>query len=408
MIGQVLARELATQYGTPLYVYDEQRIRASAKRVFAAFRKHLPAFDLFYAIKANSNLAIAKILVEEGLGIDTSAPVEIECAKKIAVPRERVLFSGNYSSDDDLRQAMDFGCLVNLDDLSLLERLLKFGKPEILCFRVNPDIGKSNVCEDNIVVAGQRAKFGIPHEQILEAYKAAQQAGITRFGIHMMTGSCVTDATYFAEITARLMNTVGKLHRELGIVCEFINIGGGLGIPYLPGEAALDLELAAKNVAEVFLQKCAEFQISPPKLMMEPGRFLVGEAGFLLGRVHALKQSYQSFAGTDIGFTTLMRPTLYDAYHQIRVDGKEELPLVAQNLCGQLCENTDVWCRDRELPKLEVGDLLVVENAGAYGYVMSSSYNGRLRPAEVLVNGSEHRLIRRREIVDDIIAAQNF
>ena len=402
-IGQVSAQMLATQYGTPLYVYDEQRIRANARRVFSAFRADLPAFDLFYAIKANANLALAQILVSEGLGIDTSAPVEIAYAQKIGLAPERVLFSGNYSSDEDLQYAMKFGCFINLDDLSLLDRLLRFGKPQILCFRVNPDIGKSNVCDEDIVVAGQKAKFGIPHEKALAAYALAQKAGIKRFGIHMMTGSCITDAAYFAEITSRLMDVVGRLHRELGIVCEFVNIGGGLGIPYLPGEAPLDIELAAKNVAAVFLRKCAEFKLTPPKLMMEPGRYFVGDAGFLLGRVHALKQSYQNFVGTDIGFTTLMRPTLYEAYHHIRVDGKENQPRVAQNLCGQLCENTDVWCRNRELPKLEVGDLIVLENAGAYGHAMSSSYNGRLRPAEVLVNGKEHRLIRRRETVEDVL-----
>jgi len=285
----------------------------------------------------------------------------------------------------------------------LLPRLLKYGTPETICFRINPGIGKSNVGEED-VFAGSKAKFGVPHEKTIEAYRMARDAGIKTFGVHMMTGSCVTDPAYFEEITLKLMDVVGRTAKELGIQFSFVNLGGGLGIPYLPEEPELDIEKTAELVVNAFLAKCDEYSLTPPRLMMEPGRYFVGDAGFLLGRVHAVKESYQRFVGTDIGFNLLMRPVLYDAYHHIRVNGKENQKRVPTNITGQLCENTDVWCKERMLPPLACGDLIVVENCGAYGFCMSYPYNGRLQAAEVLVNNGQHALIRKRQTVEDLCA----
>lgn len=402
-IGEIPAADIAAKFGTPTYVYDEQKIRKNYRRAFNAFAKHYPDFKMFYAVKSCNNPAIVNILRQEGAGVDAASVNEILLAKHVGLGGEDVMFSGNFLSDDDIRQGLESGVIFNLDDISLLPRLLKFGKPEILSFRVNPGYGKSNVGEF-VTNAGPNAKFGIHPDKVMGAYKLAKEAGIKRFGAHMMTGSCITDAEYFPFVTGLLMDIIGKTGKELKIDFEFIDLGGGLGIPYKPGEPALDLEKAAELTAKMFRSKVAEYGLKPPQLKMEPARYFVGNAGYLIGRVHSIKESYKKIAGTDIGMNTLARPAMYGSYHHIYVDGKEQEPRAAIGLCGQLCENTDFWVKERELPaSIAEGDLVVVENAGAYGFGMSYQYNGRLRPAEVLVNGEEATLIRTREDFDDMI-----
>ncbi len=402
-IGDVPVREIARTYGTPTYVYDEQRIRANYARVVSAFRRHYPDFHAYYAIKANDNLAVASIMTGEGAGIDAASVNEILLAKELGLGGERVIFSGNFLSDEDILLGLDSGVIFNLDDPSLLPRVLRFGKPELLSFRVNPGYGRSNV-GDFVTNAGPGAKFGVHPDQVLGAYRMAKEAGVRRFGVHMMPGSCITDAEYFPFVVGLLMDIVGKVGKTLGIDLEFIDIGGGLGIPYRPGEPALDLEAAAKKSVDMFRAKLAEYGMKPPRLVMEPARAFVGDAGWIVGTVHSIKRSYTTIIGTDVSFNVLVRPALYGAYHQIYVDGKEDHARAPLGLCGQLCENTDFWVRDRELPSdLSEGDLIVVENAGAYGFAMSFRYNGRLRPAEVLVNGAHHELIRAREGFEDMV-----
>jgi len=396
-IEDVAVNELAAVYGTPTYVYEENRIRANFRRAFAAFKKYYDDFRFFYAIKACNNLAIANILRQEGAGIDAASVNEILLAKELGLGGEDVMFSGNFLSDEDICQGLASGVIFNLDDPSLLPRVLKHGTPELLSFRVNPGYGRSNVGEF-VTNAGPKAKFGVHPDQVLDAYRAARDAGVKRFGAHMMPGSCINDPEYFAFITELLMDIIGRAGKELGIHFEFIDLGGGLGIPYEQDEAALDIDAAAARVAETFTRKINEYGLEPPRLMMEPARYFVGDAGYLIGQVHSIKDSYTRIIGTDIGMNTLARPAMYDAYHHIWINGREDEARQAVGLCGQICENTDFWVRDRELPAgIDLGDLVVVGNAGAYGYVMSYQYNGRLRPAEVLVNGNKHYLIRERE-----------
>ncbi len=402
-LEEVPVEELAAAYGTPLYVYEENRIRDNYRRALFAFRKYYPDTCFFYAIKANNNLAIANILRQEGAGIDAASVNEILLAKEMGLGGEDVMFSGNFLSDEDIRQGVESGVIFNLDDLSLLPRVLKHGVPGILSFRVNPGYGE---CDIGAFVcnAGPEAKFGLHPGQVLEAYRAAKEAGVKRFGAHMMPGSSIRDPEYFGYVTGLLMDLVGRAGKELGIDFEFIDLGGGLGIPYKHGNAPLDIDAAAKRVAEVFQSKIQEYGLKPPRLMMEPARYFVGDAGYIIGRVHTVKDSYKRILGTDIGMNVLARPALYGAYHHIYVNRRESEERVPLNLCGQLCENTDLWVRDRPLPKgTGVGDLVVVENAGAYGYAMSYQYNGRLRPAEVLVNGIHHDLIRRAETFQDLV-----
>lgn len=402
-LEEVPVTELARQYGTPLYVYEENRIRDNFRRAMQAFRKHYDNFRFFYAIKANNNLAVANILRQEGAGIDAASINEILLAKKLGLGGEDVMFSGNFLSDEDIRQGLESGVIFNLDDISLLPRVLKYGKPEILSFRVNPGYGKSDVGAF-VTNAGPDAKFGVHPDQVLNAFRMARDAGITRFGAHMMPGSCIREPEYFKFITSLLMDIIGNAGKELGINFEFIDLGGGLGIPYKHDDYALDIDKAAELVAGVFREKIAQYGLKAPRLMMEPARYFVGDAGYIIGTVHAIKDSYKRIIGTDVSMNTLARPAMYGSYHHIYVNGKEDAPRAALGLCGQVCENTDFWVRDRQLPaNMELGDLIVVENAGAYGYAMSYQYNGRLRPAEVLVNGKQHWLIRQRETIEDLV-----
>ncbi len=399
----VPATVIAEKYGTPTYVYEEKRIRENFRRAVAAFRKHYPNFRMFYAIKCCNNLAVANILRQEGAGIDAASVNEILLAKSIGLGGEDVMFSGNFLSDDDIRQGFESGVIFNLDDASLLPRVLKFGTPELISFRINPGFGDSGIGEF-VTNAGPKAKFGIHPEHVLAAYKAARDAGVKRFGAHMMPGSCMTDPEYFARVTGMLMDIIGKTGRELGIEFEFVDLGGGLGIPYKEGDETLDIDKTAQRIAETFRDKVAEYGLKPPRLMMEPARYFVGDAGYIVGRVHAIKDSYKRIVGTDVGMNTLARPAMYGSYHHILVNGRENEPRQPVGLCGQICENTDFWVKDRPLPAgIAVGDLVVVENAGAYGYTMSYQYNGRLRPAEVLVSEGKHWLIRERETFEDLV-----
>ena len=394
---------LAQTYGTPTYVYEENRIRDNFRRALKAFQKYYPNFRFFYAIKANNNLAVANILRQEGAGIDAASINEILLAQKLGLGGDNVMFSGNFLTDDDIQQGLKSGVIFNLDDISLLPRVLKFGKPEFLSFRLNPGYGACEV-GDFVCNGGPNAKFGVHPDQIMNAYRMAKEAGIKRFGAHMMPGSCIRDPEYFKFITGLLMDNIGKVGKELGIDFEFIDLGGGLGIPYKHEDGPLDIDKAAQLVAEIFTEKLNQYGLKPPRLMMEPARYFVGDAGYVIGTVHAIKNSYKRIIGTDVSMNILARPAMYGAYHHIYVNGREDEARKPVGLCGQVCENTDFWVKERMLPEgTALGDIIVVENAGAYGYAMSYQYNGRLKPAEVLVCNDKHWLIRQRETIDDLV-----
>ncbi len=402
-INEVGIKEIAEKYGTPTYVYDEQRIRKNYRRAYNAFSKYYPNFKFFYAVKANNNPAIVNVLRQEGAGVDAASINEILLAKKVGIKNDDIIFTGNYLSDDDIKQGLEHKVIINLDDISMIPRVLKYGVPEIISFRVNPGYGKSNVGSYG-TIGGPEAKFGVHPEMVTEAYRQAKNSGIKRFGIHMMPGSCITDADYFSHITSLLMNIMTSTAKELNINFEFLDIGGGLGIPYAPDEESLDIEKTARLVVDTIEKALNKNNIDRPKLIMEPGRYFLGDAGYVIGKVHTIKKSYSKIIGTDIGMNAFLRPAFFDAYHDVFFDGREQDGREKSGLCGQLCENTDYWIKERDFPKtVQEGDLLVVLNAGAYGYSMSYQFNGRLRPAEVLVEGGKSFLIRKREDFQDMI-----
>lgn len=404
-VGNFNSVELAENYGTPLYVIDGDRVEKNYKRIRDAFAKRYEKFKIFYAIKANSNLAVLRILQRQGAGTDCSCPAEIELAKKAGF--SDILYTGNYNSDEELRHGLNSGAIINLDDISLFKRMKSLGKPSVICFRVNPGVGAGKFKQ--IVLGGQESKFGMSEKGVLETYRLAKKSGIERFGIHMMAGSCILDPDYFEQITDILLDIGGSISEELGIKFEFINIGGGFGIPYQPGEKELDVEETAEKVVSVFKEKMEEYNYGEPFLYIEPGRYIVGDSTILLSKVTATKQAYKKYVGVDAGMNTLIRPALYGAYHQIYVANKlnqEEKEYV--NVCGPICENTDMFAEDRELPIIEIDDTIAFLDAGAYCFSMSSEYGSRPKPAEVLIKDGEVHIVRERGTFEDMIAKQKI
>jgi diaminopimelate decarboxylase len=400
--------DLARTFGTPLYVYSYNRIKKNYHRLVNAYRAHYPHFEVYYAIKANNNPAIVKLLAEEGAGADASCIPEILIAKQAGIPDHRILYSGVYNSDHDLRYAVDHRTRLNLEDLSQLYRLEKISIPEFLSFRINPGMGESGI--KGLVFAGPDAKFGIIEPDVEKAYTQAKEWGVKRFGIHMMTGSNVLNPHYFEQVVIKLLDIAGPLAKKLGIQFEFIDIGGSLGVPYRPEEEELDVNQVAQSVVRALRAKLKEYHMGEPTLIHEPGRYLVCDAGVLVASVASIKQAHKTFIGLDAGMQTLLRPALHGAYHHILYSNNLNAPCDRKvNVVGQICESTDTFAKDAMLPSATaIGDQLVFLNAGAYGYSMSSQYNSKMRPAEVLVKDGQACLIRKREQFDDLIKGTQF
>ncbi len=407
LIGRLDVLDLASTYGTPIYVTDEEQIRVNCSRLMSAFKKNYGKFKLNYAVKANNNLTILNIVRQEGAGADCSCSEELVLATMAGFKSDELLYSGNYNSDLELSQGLLSGATINLDDAALLPRLLKLGMPNVLSFRINPGMGEGQY--PGLVFGGENTKFGVEESGIVQAYAQAKAGGVKRFGIHMMTGSNVLNADYFGSVTQKLFEIVERIAESVGLTFEFVDIGGGFGVPYRPDEAPLDIEMIGSRVGAKFKEYVQKGTIGEPYLMIEPGRFIVCDSTVLVGRVHHVKEtSKKTFVGTDIGMNTILRPALYGAYHHIYVANRPlAKPEKTVTVTGQVCENTDVLAKDRELPHVEAGDLIVVMNAGAYGYAMSSQYNSRPRPAEVLVHEGRSETIREREAVNDFILRQH-
>jgi diaminopimelate decarboxylase len=399
-IGGCSTTELARQYDTPVYITDEDRIRDNYRRLKAAFEKAYPKTKLHYAIKCNNNINIVKILAEEGASFDCSSPYEIQIAQKVGATPDRILYTGNNHSDWELKFAADNKIKLNLDDISQLDRVVKYGKTPLISFRVNPAIEAGYHKE--LHFGSKDSKFGVIERDIINAYKKAKDYGFTNFGIHIMAGSGILEAEFFRNIAEKMMMLVEKIKKEVGIEFEFIDLGGGFGVPYKPTDKTLDIDRAAAGVAAI-LKKYGY----SGDLYLEPGRYIVCDSTILLTRVNTVKKAYKNFVGTDSGFHVLARPFIYGAYHPIlvanRLDARDE---ETYDVVGVVCESGDIMAKDRHLPRMREGDLLAILNAGAYGFSMSSQYNTRPRVAEVMVSKGKSRVIRKRETLEDLLRGQ--
>lgn len=393
-------RRAARRFPTPFFIYEEALIRAHCRRFRETFRRYFPSFEPLYAVKANTNPTLLKLIFSEGFGADASSEAEAWITRRLG---GHGMYTGNYTTAAEFEFVIKAGgFLLNLDDVSMLPTIRRLGAPEFLSFRVNPGISRGGM--KSLVLAGPDAKYGVPWREAAAAYRQARAMGVRRFGIHAMTGSNVLDESYFAAVAEKLLRIAVRLKRDAGIPIERLNVGGGFGVPYRPEQKSLDLAAVARGIRKAFDRQCVRHRLPEPILMAEPGRWIMADTGWLVGRVHVVKQSHKTFVGIDAGMNDLPRPAIYDAYHHLTVIGGSGAGARRRvNVVGRLCENNDQFARDRLLPPIRVGDLVAIHNAGAHAYAMGHNYNNRPRSAEILLTRrGDLKLIRRAETIRDL------
>jgi diaminopimelate decarboxylase len=401
-------KELAEKYDTPLYVLSEKRIRDNYNRLHSMLINNYKYVRVYYAAKANTNLTVLRILQSEGAYLDTVSPGEVFMGLSSGFTPEKILFTGTSVRDDELKFLAGANITVNVDSQSELDRLLKIAVPPVVSVRVNPEVGAGH--HSHCITAGPESKFGLMEEEALKAYATAKKARVERFGIHMHIGSGILDVEPYVLAVEKLLSIAKRVHEEVGVEFEFIDIGGGLGVPYKPEDKDLDLSEFSSKIVVPFKSKVKEYGLGKPFLCVEPGRYLVCDASILLTSVNTVKVTpTKKFVGVDAGFNTLIRPTMYGSYHPILVANKvAQAEKETYDVVGPICESGDVLAKDRALPKVEEGDLLAVLNAGAYGFSMSSQYNSRPRAAEVMIRQGKDMLVRKREELSDLMSSQRM
>ncbi|MFW9948315.1 MAG: diaminopimelate decarboxylase, partial [Candidatus Odinarchaeota archaeon] len=374
--------ELAKKFGTPIYIISEQIIREKYRTLKNILNSEYKKNHIHYAVKANSNISVLKILNTEGAFFDCTSQGEIYTCFKAGIAPERIIYTGNMFTDNDFEFSVKNDIIINLDSISQLERLIriyeKLGKEKkIISFRINPEFGAGHHVHD--ITAGREVKFGILEHQVIEAYKKAKDTGFEKFGIHQHIGSGINNPYNFENATKKYLSIIKNLANSLEIDFEFIDFGGGLGIPYHPNEKPLDLEVYKEIVLKEFKKLVNIENLGKPVFKIEPGRFLVAESCIIMTQINTIKDNgYKLFAGVDAGFNTLIRPTMYGSYHHImKCNKNEQDKILKYDIAGPICESGDILGKERELPNLIEGDYLAILDTGAYGYVMSSNYNSR-------------------------------
>ena len=396
--------EISSHFKTPFHIYDEAGIKETSRELLQAFAE-IDSFREYYAVKALPNPAILKIMKEMGFGFDCSSITELLLSRKIGASGDELMFTSNNTTHEEFELAAAAGgCILNLDDISLIDKIPVM--PKTVCFRYNPGAERDG---NDIIGNPLEAKYGVSREQIIEAYRRAQDLGAEKFGLHTMLASNELNFKYMVTTTKMLLDLVEELNKELGITFEFINIGGGFGIPYLPGESPLDLSSMAKEITTLFRSFKSDNGYMPA-LYMESGRFMTGPHGALITTAINRKDIYRTYIGVDACMSSLMRPALYGSYHHIDVLGKNESDnRETVDIVGSLCENNDKFAIQRELPAIVDGDLLIIHDTGAHGHSMGFNYNGKLRPKELLLTeDGSIKMIRRAETNDDYFATLNY
>ncbi len=395
--------EIAQTYPTPFHLYDELGIRERCRTLLNTFVWN-PGFKEYFAVKATPNPTILNILAEEGLGVDCSSMAELVLAERCGFRGENIMFTSNNTPAHEFQKAMELGAIINLDDLAHLSFLAQHaGLSDLLCFRYNPGAMKTG----NVIIGHpEEAKFGLTREQLFAAFGMARDKGVSRFGLHTMVASNELNVDYFVETAVLLFQLINKLNDTLGIRFEFVNLGGGLGIPYHPDQQPVDLDRLSAGIRQAY----KDAGLDGVKVLMENGRFITGPNGCLISRVRHLKHTYKNYVGLDASMADLMRPGIYGAYHHITILGKETRPHDhIYDVTGSLCENNDKFAIDRPLPEIEIGDLVLLHDTGAHGHAMGFNYNGKLRAAELLLReNGEVIQIRRAETLDDYFATLAF
>ncbi len=395
--------EIAKKYPTPFYIYDEAGINNTADRLYKAFAWN-KGFKNYFAVKALPNPSILMLLYKKGMKLDCSSLTELMLAGRVVTTGLDIMFTSNDTPSEEFVLATKLGAIINLDDISHLKFLKESASlPSIIGFRYNP--GRLGDGGNEIIGAPTEAKFGMTKDQILEAIKMSKKLGIKKFGLHTMVISNNLDQNK-AQRTVDLITELAKIiFDQEGIKLDFIDIGGGIGIPYRPEDREFDIIAFGKSVKSI-VETRLDYR---PKLFMECGRYVTGPHGYLVSKVIHIKRTYKTFIGLDASMNNLMRPGMYGAYHHITVLGKNTTNTQRYDVTGALCENNDKFAIDRDLPEVKIGDYLVIHDVGAHGHAMGFNYNGKLRSAELLLH-TDHsvELIRRAETPEDYFATLNI
>ncbi len=399
--------EVIQKFPTPFHIYEEKAIRENIRALKDAFA-WAPAFHEQFAVKALPNPRIVQILHEEGAGTDCSSLAELLISEAAGLKGEEILLTSNDTPADEFQKAVELGAIINLDDITHLDYLEEHaGLPQVLCFRYNP----GDAVEGNDII-GQptEAKYGLTHEQMLEGYRRAKEKGVKRFGLHTMVASNERRTEAFL-LTARLMFELAvELKDKLDISVEFVNLGGGFGIPYRPEEEPLNLKEIGEGIHQLYNEMMVPHGLGQTAIMTESGRAMTGPAGWLVSTAIHEKHTYKDYIGLDSCMANLMRPALYGAYHHITVAGKEDAPCDhVYDVTGSLCENNDKFAINRELPEINIGDIVIIHDTGAHGSAMGFNYNGKLWCAELLLReDGTIELIRRAQTIDDYFATLKY
>jgi diaminopimelate decarboxylase len=390
-----LLEELVTVYGTPFHIYDARGIVATYRAMAAAFEAE--PYRQYFAVKALPNPHVLSLLLREGSGLDCASPVELELARSIGAEPGDVVFTSNNTAVSEYQLALKTAALITLDDRSFLEKADPL--PDVVCFRASPHGLASG---SSLMGDAEASKFGVPVDELADAYREAGRRGATRFGIHGMTCANELDVNRAARAAVDVLELGAQVAESTGIEFEYVNVGGGLGIPYRPGEQAIDFTVYADAIVEA-RRRC--FPRSRPRILMECGRFVTGPHGVLVTRVINDCRKGRRIIGVDASMSALMRPGFYGAYHHVRLPFAAGRPEARFDVVGALCENIDKFAVDRLLPEPREGDIAVIHDTGAHGHAMGFTYNGRLRPAELLLTEDGAVVeIRRAESFEDYLA----
>lgn len=398
-------KEVVKKFPTPFYIYDEKAIRENMREFTKAF-SIFPDFREHFAVKACPNPYILKILCEEGCGADCSSLPELILSDLSGIKGEKVIFTSNETPAEEYKYAFEKGNIINLDDFTHIEYLKKaLGKlPETICFRYNP--GPLKKGGNAIIGKPEEAKYGLTREQIFEAYKICKAEGVKHFGLHTMVASNELNPDFFADTAKILFELAVEIKEKCGVRIEFTDLGGGLGIPYKPDQKKVDYNEVAQKIRKLYDQIIVPAGLDPLGIYWECGRPITGPYGWLVSTAIHEKHIYREYIALDSCMADLMRPGMYGAYHEITVSGKENAPKdKIYDVVGSLCENCDKFAVQRALPKIDIGDLVIIHDAGAHGRAMGFNYNGKLRCGELLLREDGSIIqIRRKETIDDLFA----
>ena len=401
-----LIRNVAEKYGTPFHIYDEKGILDNVKRLQKAFSWN-PAFHEYFAVKATPNPWIMKSLKTLNVGSDCSSLAELVLAESVGIKGEEIVFSANDTPDEEFLKAYELGAIINLDDVSNLDDLERLHiVPERICFRYNP--GPELARGNDIIGKPEEAKYGMTYDQLMTCVDWAKERGISYIGIHTMVISAELELPGLLGTIDMMCDLASDIRDKKGVTVSFIDFGGGIGIPYRPEQEPVDIEGLGEGARKIFEKKMKGFEHT--RICFECGRAITGPYGFLVAKAIHYKHIYRDYIGVDACMADLMRPGMYGAYHHITVLGKEEVAKDhVYDVTGSLCENCDKFAIQRELPEIEMGDLIVIHDTGAHGHSMGYNYNGRLRHQEILVHedGSVQQ-IRRNETLLDLFSTIDF